>query len=77
MASILPFSSGYSFSLSSKLGWLVTNGFSTSEKRSAAMDAPCAGLTHVYLCHSEGNLQPNFGGIALLPPGGELSDRPA
>jgi hypothetical protein len=39
MVSILVFSSGYSFSLSSKLGGLITKGFSLSEKRSA-MDAP-------------------------------------
>jgi hypothetical protein len=39
MVSILAFSSGYSFSLYSKLGGLSTKGFSRFEKRSA-MDAP-------------------------------------
>src|ERR1700730_11500910 len=52
---ILAFSSGYSLSLSSKLG-LGREDFSMSEKR-PGMGSPSDGLTHIYLCDAQGFVQ--------------------
>src|SRR5437870_1546672 len=59
--SILAFSSGYSFSLSSKVTLLGTELFSISEKRSA-MGSPRDGFTHIDLNNSEGFVQPKPSG---------------